>query len=277
MGFLKQRSRNKSVTAKASISVLVNAKPGERAAAATFLLTPLHVREFTDKDFEAALPRLRADERVHFLAVVEWIQAREANDPVALNKARERLAHALTRRREHDERIGLKQGDDGGPNFTRLVTNLFGLAPGQEAQAMDIWRGYSLSAREKDDPSWLLSHQLSDELCGVRLVLWWTGKRFLPALYCPHTTQALYVQALLKVVAGKGLAVCPHCGKPFVQERSDQQYCSMAHREAHRVARWRMTLRGQRAMKRAAERRKGTRRPVRKKAQARQAGKGTKR
>ena len=30
-----------------------------------------------------------------------------------------------------------------------------------------------------------------------------------------------------------------YCDKPFFQDRSNQNYCCVAHREAHRVARWR--------------------------------------
>ena len=50
---------------------------------------------------------------------------------------------------------------------------------------------------------------------------------------------ALFTKLLLNRVSGKGLAVCPQCGVPFVQKRPNQDYCSIQHREAHRVARWR--------------------------------------
>ena len=69
-----------------------------------------------------------------------------------------------------------------------------------------------------------------------QLVLWWTGVRFTPAIWCYDMKTAFYVRALL----GKGLRICPHCSEPFPQKRPDQNYCSVAHREAHRVARWRL-------------------------------------
>ncbi len=91
------------------------------------------------------------------------------------------------------------------------------------------------SHRPKDK----LAESVSEDAAQARLILRWTGKRFLPALLCPDIATALYVRALLGFVGGRALVVCPKCSKPFVPKRSDQFYCSVAHREAHRVARWR--------------------------------------
>jgi len=66
-------------------------------------------------------------------------------------------------------------------------------------------------------------------------VLWWTNKTFRPALWCPTMKIAFYARALLG-----GIRICPHCDGLFFQDRPDQNYCSVAHREAHRVARWRL-------------------------------------
>lgn len=87
----------------------------------------------------------------------------------------------------------------------------------------------------------LLAIELSRAMQQARLVLWWYEKkeRFLPAIYCPDVTTALYVRALLGIAKGKALLICPKCSKPFLQKRSDQDYCSIRCREAHRVARWR--------------------------------------
>jgi len=98
----------------------------------------------------------------------------------------------------------------------------------------------------------LLAQILTKVLRHARLVLWWNDERFLPALYCPDLKTALYVRALLGIVGGKALLLCPRCGKPFFQQRSDQGYCSVRCREAHRVARWRAnnTPKKRRAVKR---------------------------
>jgi len=71
-------------------------------------------------------------------------------------------------------------------------------------------------------------------LKNARLVLWRSKGKFVPAIFCPNFRTALYAKALL----GR-IKVCPHCNHLFEVPRSNQDYCSIAHREAHRVARWR--------------------------------------
>lgn len=92
-------------------------------------------------------------------------------------------------------------------------------------------------------PQRRLAVLLSNSLGKARLVLWWRDaeSRLLPAIYCPDVASALYARALVRFVGGRSFLVCPHCGDFFVQERSDQDYCSIRCREAHRVARWRAT------------------------------------
>jgi len=46
-----------------------------------------------------------------------------------------------------------------------------------------------------------------------QLVLWWTGVRFTPAIWCYDMKTAFYVRALL----GKGLRICPHCSESFLR------------------------------------------------------------
>jgi hypothetical protein len=77
------------------------------------------------------------------------------------------------------------------------------------------------------------------ELDPVRLVLWWSGSCFLPAIWCEDLREAIYVLSLPAFAGGKALMVCPRCREVFVQSRPDQDYCSIRCREAYRVARWR--------------------------------------
>jgi hypothetical protein len=123
--------------------------------------------------------------------------------------------------------------------FGRILISLFGLAPGQEKQAIARWNGYCLGPRAEADHKWLLSQLVSNALDSVKLVLWLSGKRFQPALYCPDAKAAVYTFLLMKLAAGRGWGVCPYCGQFFIQKRADQSYCAIAHREAHRVSRWR--------------------------------------
>lgn len=107
------------------------------------------------------------------------------------------------------------------------------------------------SQREKS-PN-VLERILTHHLRKARLILWRAEKekRLLPAIYCPDNATALYVRALVGIARGNALLVCAHCGNPFLQQRSDQDYCSIRCREAHRVARWRAAKRrGNRARKR---------------------------
>jgi hypothetical protein len=102
-------------------------------------------------------------------------------------------------------------------------------------------------------PQDMVSLIVSKGLSKARLVLWWNGDRFVPALYCQNIPAALYVKAMLKFLGGRGLAVCPHCNEPFIQTRSDMDYCSVAHREAHRVARFRAKKKASTEGKRAIQ------------------------
>lgn len=72
---------------------------------------------------------------------------------------------------------------------------------------------------------------------GVQLVMWQTGPRLVPALYCQNAKSAAYATALF----GRRWKVCPYsgCGKWFQPTRTDEDYCCRRHRDAHRVARWR--------------------------------------
>lgn len=84
-----------------------------------------------------------------------------------------------------------------------------------------------------------LDEKISEQLERAQLVVWsFQGKPTL-AIYCADVVTAYFVKLLLSRVTGKGLAVCPHCGNCFLRTRSNNEYCSMQHREAHRVARWR--------------------------------------
>lgn len=88
-------------------------------------------------------------------------------------------------------------------------------------------------------PQTQLDETISSRLKSAQLVVWnYQGKPTL-AIFCRNNVTALFVHLLLSRVSGRGVAVCPQCGIPFVTKRPNQDYCSIKHREAHRVARWR--------------------------------------
>jgi hypothetical protein len=77
---------------------------------------------------------------------------------------------------------------------------------------------------------------MADMFQSARLVIWFSEKeeRLLPALYCPDWKTAAFV-----VTFTGRLRVCPKCSEIFIPSADNVDYCSPAHREAHRVARWR--------------------------------------
>jgi hypothetical protein len=104
-----------------------------------------------------------------------------------------------------------------------------------------------------------ISQLVTRQLETARLVLWWSPeiKQFRPAVYCRDITSAAYMKLFMKLGFPKNslasIRVCPHCGNMFCPPRTNIDYCCPAHREAHRVARWR-------ARKREEEKKKKKRR-----------------
>lgn len=226
-----QRDRTNAVTTGIEIPILVPARAKQGQGYDTFhsqLGKPSPVRVLRSEDFKSVFAGLSDDERNQFVELMGLIKALEEKDPVALRKQREKFAERRQARRRRKEPLDDRVGE--------TVARVFGVTP---KEALDWFYGLDLSGWEKKDPRWLLSREVSEAVEKVRLVLWWTGKRFLPALSSPDLASAFYIHALLHVARGKGFAVCPHCSSPFVRKRPDQQYCSIDHREAHRVARWR--------------------------------------
>jgi hypothetical protein len=240
---MMQRGSNKAVT------VLIPCEPREQQGLATFLqefAEAQPVRVVTDADFKAgskkrteALSAMWDYEKEQFRAVLALLKALQSKDDLAIANAREHVRRAGEIRRAGDKKRGAVPARDSA--FEQCLIPLFGLKPGHENEAIERWQGYRYGPRAERDERWLLSQLMSEALASVRLVLWWSGSQFRPALYCSETKAALYAFLLMKVSAGQGWGVCPKCGEFFVQERSDQNYCSIAHREAHRVARWRAT------------------------------------
>jgi hypothetical protein len=225
-----QRDKYIAVT---ELPVLVPCAAREQEGSATFLgELGLHpVRAFTDSDLTPQSKRnplrtMLESEQEFFAAIVGLQHALEMKDRLAATRAREKLTTAIARK----ERVVLD------PDHVRQLAAFPGVKPERaEMMALEL---YTLRPGEEDERV-LLSVRVSEALASVRLVLWWSGSQFRPALYCPDLNSALYTFVLMKTVAGQSWGVCPFCGLLFVKSRRNQDYCSIAHREAHRVARWR--------------------------------------
>jgi hypothetical protein len=243
---IMKRGRTNTVT---RIPILIPCDTHEQIRVATFLTEfnmPRPVRPVTDADFSST-SRQREEventmsdyEKEQFMAVLALLSALGTKDRLAVARARAKATQALALKREADKKLGIMPAQDNDFDFGHALSPLFGLKPGQEKEAIERWSGYRRGPRAETNEKWLLSQVMSEALDSVRIVLWWSGTRFRPALYCPETKAALYMHFLMKIVPGQGWAVCPKCGWVFEQRRPDQNYCSIAHREAHRVARWR--------------------------------------
>jgi hypothetical protein len=85
---------------------------------------------------------------------------------------------------------------------------------------------------------WNYSQIMTGMFEGVRLVMWYSqeGNRFIPALFCPDRKSAAFTMTF----TGR-IRLCPKCDAPFIPAAGNVDYCCIAHREAHRVARsrWR--------------------------------------
>ena len=234
---MMQRGAYDTVTDEYRVPVLIPAKPSERDGYATFfreLATRTPVRVFGDSDLRNARKHLTPQEVEHFAAVLNLTTAlQNPSDTIALGKAEEKLKKVYDAKRSEP------------PDLSRFIDEPFSQEVEKNTdmsalEAIEVIAARRPSPRAATDRRWRLSEEISEMLsASSRLVLWWTGRRFTPAIWCEDNRTAFYVRALLNVVGGIGLRTCPHCSEIFFQKRPDQSYCSVAHREAHRVARWR--------------------------------------
>ncbi|MGA9039749.1 MAG: hypothetical protein WB421_04365 [Terriglobales bacterium] len=249
-----QRGKYEAVTQELVLPVLIPATAEQQEGVATFqqeLGAPTPVRRFKDSDLKDAAKHMTKAEARHFHAVVALTQAlQNPSDTIALRNANAAFDEAYTLRRAEPSPF-MELGED----FAIVLGRTIGVPP---QEAVEIFDRKRPGPRAASDPRWMLSYAVSESLSiSSQLVLWWTGHRFTPAIWCDDMKTAFYVRALLSAVGGNGLRICPHCSKPFVQKRPDQDYCLVAHREAHRVARWR-------AAKTKQRQRKGTKNGTRK-------------
>jgi len=162
---------------------------------------------------------------------------------------------------ESDDRLSVKKREDA---YLKIIPEILAAAPMQshkksliekvleaaqnapqygmsDSMRADLIAGLSGLFAKRERSLAVLQRLLNHAVRNARLMLWrrTNEKALLPAIYCPDAATALYVSALVKIGGFRALLVCPHCGNAFLQQRSDQDYCSIRCREAHRVARWR--------------------------------------
>ncbi|HLJ85728.1 MAG TPA: hypothetical protein VKZ53_02840, partial [Candidatus Angelobacter sp.] len=228
-----QRGRNKAVT---GFPILIPTTPQKAEGFAAFQgkknnIGP--VRALRSNDLEGSRKSMSEHEAKHFSAITLLIQALgKVPDLLAITRAGEHLSEAYSLKIKSDETAGRsfqpfperENAEEERTNFARSLTELLSIPAGTDVRAL-------LKAEKCRDPRWLLSYEVSKALKDTKLVLWWNGESFKPAIWCPELKIAFYARAVMGT-----LRICPHCSEPFAPERPDQDYCSVAHREAHRVA-----------------------------------------
>lgn len=126
--------------------------------------------------------------------------------------------------------------------FQRLAPDLVGRVPGtgeteetRSKLARRLARRYIEQKRGYD----ALAQVVCDVVQEARMVLWNFQGRVVPAIYCPTTRVAVYALAMLQLTGGRALAVCPNpkCDLVFMQERSNQIYCTEKCEQADKSAR----------------------------------------
>jgi hypothetical protein len=226
---------------RVGVPILIDCNPEEQEGVAVFgsqqMAAPPYpcVRLFTHRDFECAFKTMEPDEREHLGALVQLRTAIQQNDAYDIARAREKLSHALTLRRQRHQELGwINFETETQVKLAGAARQLYGLKPGSERQALEMHHGYRLGPLSQEDDNWLLGAEFSRALCNLRFELWLEGTRLVPALYCSDRTTAAYTFALVRA-----WGLCPHCSFPFEQRNSKQIYCTAAHGIAHRVARLR--------------------------------------
>jgi hypothetical protein len=235
-----ERDQYKTVTSKESFAILIPASPEEAIGEATFemeLGSPRPVRAVTLQELKNAAMEMKGADAAHFFALLALRGALEAGDKLALDKAIERMEGAYRLREAENPRWTAPEFDrQAGEVFAPLI----GLPPEESLKYLD---GLRPGPRAGENPSRLLSYEVSKAvglLGAAQIVLWWVDRTFRPAIYCTDKKTALYIHTFFIVpTGGIGFRICPHCSEQFFQDRPNQDYCCPAHREAHRVARFR--------------------------------------
>jgi hypothetical protein len=235
-----KRDHYETVTNKESFALLIPTSPSEAMGEATFMGeigAPQPVRPVTLQVLKKTAREMKGAAAAHFGALLALRDALEACDKLALAKAYERMERVY-RLRETESAPSMN------PESDRKVGEIFspyvGLSPEETRRYMD---GLRLGPRAKDNPQMLLSYEVSKCVNGLmdgQIVLWWVNGAFRPAIYCSDVKTALYIHTFfIAPTGGPGFRICPYDGEQFFQDRPNQDYCCPAHREAHRVARWR--------------------------------------
>ncbi|HEY6351482.1 MAG TPA: hypothetical protein VI636_18925 [Candidatus Angelobacter sp.] len=230
---LVKRDRNDTVTV---FPILVPAKLQRAEGFAAFPGEGRDIRPartFRSNDLTDLPKAMTGNEAKHFHAVVLLSRALGKNpDALAVKKAIQLLSEIRSQKIKSDEFPFPAFPEPEDPeaermSFAQAMTILDAVPPERSVKVL-------FGGKASPNLRWLFLYEVSKALQEAKFVLWWNGEDFKPGLWCEQTKVAFYAYALSGM-----LRICPHCSEAFCPERPDQNYCSVEHREAHRVARWR--------------------------------------
>lgn len=211
------------------------------------------MRQFSRSDRQEMPEKLKGPAVAHLSKLIDLQNALESCDPFRVEGAKKSLEE--DEKTEPETVSELYRGENDPVDF--LIEALRFIHQDCEEKGRTVW---DLSPEE-----WIQHWERPDfsdlhkRLCfeltnfinvnGTRLVFWQRERRELvPAIYCNSLDMAYYVHTLFvsrdSVI---GWRVCPRCHNIFEQKRVDQQYCSNAHGDAHRMARMRWERKQQKA------------------------------
>lgn len=250
------RYHNKTVT---GFALLLPASALEAVGEATFAseaFGPSHVRPVTLDELRATAKKLRGEDAARFGALLALRDALESGDQLALDRARERMERLYRFRQTEQPKTADQSGVD---QLGAVFAPRTGLPPTETAKYM---LGMRSGPKANENPIRLFSYEVSEavgSLFAAQVVLWWVNGAFRPAIYCLDINTALYIHTFfLAPVGGLSFRICPYDGEQFFQDRPNQEYCCPAHREAHRVARFRDNKRRKEAERGKEGRKHGT-------------------
>ena len=193
-------------------------------------------RQATLEDFKLAARKLKGSDAKRFDALMALRDAMQQKDDIAMDRAKDRMEKVYAMAEK--EQAPLFNSQKERMEFAEALAPEIGLPP---EESLAHWMGMRPGPKAKDDPVRLLCYEVSQRVSrSSELVLWVYRNAVRPAIYCENIETALYVHTFfLAAVEGVGFRICPYDGEVFFQDRPNQNYCTPAHREAHRVARFR--------------------------------------
>jgi hypothetical protein len=253
--------KRQTTTHVPTLPILIHCEKGEEEGEALMLTRPQgdalllklpnsrRVRRFKDTDFTSAQKCMGDSGTKRFKALRLLQVAVLSKQREDIKRAREMLCEIVASgyplMKRFEQAVGIPRKKQGKKPVSSYSPDLMGQLKAELDRIHDMHHPADLDEETErlttryltEEDVRLLAMETTDALVGVQLVLWLSGARLIPALYCQSLETAAYAFALF----GRRWTVCPYsaCGKWFIPKNPTQLCCCPEHTVAHRVARWR--------------------------------------